>query len=192
MSASVIARLKHKIVDAEAEEERLLSHLRTLRGRIDGLRQALALIQSESDDAAESSGVEYAPDGKRARTGRLPNPDTNPRWRFILGLVNAAPPSGVSVDTVVKETEKTGHTLTSNVARSYLSIAAAQGIIRRVSVGHYRGKDTDGPNVETSGPSYDLTGDVGLPENAPSQGAPDGSTPSSSTTAYPQLRLAAR
>lgn len=193
MSDAVVDQLVRKIGEAEAEQARLVGQIRELRGRIAGLRQALSMIQKSpievKDDPDRDKCARY--ESKRVRRSRLPNPDTNPRWRFMLDLVSAAPASGISVESVVNETNRAGHELTSNVARSFLSVAAQEGLIQRVSVGHYCGKNSNGPDAETSGPSFNSLGDAGSPGELPRQDLPDGSTPSSSTT-HPQLRLATR
>ena len=191
MSDAVVAQIKRKITEAEAAEASMLSQIHEVRGRISGLRQALALIQDKGDERDEERSRDEVRDKpQRVRGSRLPNPETNPRWRFMLNLVNSAPIDGISVDHIVKETTRAGHVLPSNVARSFLSVAAQEGLIHRVSVGRYRGKNSNGPDAEASGPSSESSGDAGLPGELPRQDLPDGSTPSSSTE--PLFRTAMR
>lgn len=200
MTREPTEQIERQIEALEAEERELSRRLEGLRGRVSGLRQALDIVRANmaaGEAESVSPGARERPAQVRHRP--LPDPATNARWACMLRLINDAPPEGVGVDELVRDTGKEGHSLPSSVARSLLSIAAREGVIRRVGTGRYRGsvsndvgmQQNEPPSTSAEGGIGHSLGDAGSPGDAPSQGAPDGSTPSSSTT-QPLSRTAMR
>lgn len=151
MTPEPAEQIERQIKDLEDEERELSRRLEGLRGRVSGLRQALGILlatMGADDKVGDLSPAVERPMHVRHRT--LPDPATNARWAYMLRLINAAPPSGITIEDLVRETEKEGHSLPSGVARSLVSIAAKEGVIRRVGTGRYRGMNAHAVNEVSS------------------------------------------
>lgn len=140
MAREPAEQIEQQIKALEAEERELSRRLECLRGQVSGLRQALDIVRATLGQDEAVVGLRRAREQPAyVRHRPLPNPATNARWACMLRLINAAPPEGLAIDDLVRETEKEGQRLPNGVARSLLSIAAKEGVIRRVGTGRYGG-----------------------------------------------------
>lgn len=177
MTNGVADKISCQIDALVHREGELMSEIADVRGRVRGLRDALAMVQGDESsaidggvEAHQQKGVSQA---KRNRGDRLPNPETNARWAYMLLLLQSAPTGGRSIDEIVRLTNEHGHALTPNVARSFLSIAAKRGICRRVATGRYCIANTNGSgNVTIPEPSENQTEAAGMPVEFPRQDSP--------------------
>lgn len=170
-------RLQRQIDQLEAENRRLTDEIAVLRGRLSGLRDALRLYRGEAPALPQRRSRKSGPSGSR-----VPDPGRSPGWAFILDLLGSAPPQGYSVDYLVERSSEHEHSIQRNSLRSILSHAAKEGVVERVSMGHYRlAHKTEPPDEPPPGGTENSLGDAGLPGELPRQDLPDGSTPSSST-----------
>jgi len=133
MSTDFEASLMREIAGLEERRGKVASELARIDGSLDGLRRAHAIYLGDAKPAVVHRNVARVP-----RQGKAPDPAKSKVWAYILGLLEDAPESGISVDELADRCAATGHHISRNTLRANLSNAFQDGAIDRIRVGYYR------------------------------------------------------